>query len=144
MIPRQKPYRPTVSMTFEQMLERVRYEGAYPTRARAEEAVRAVLASLGRQLTGDVRVDLAAGLPHEAAAILTSETPATEPLTGWGFVEDLSGRTGGTTATTRWDTGTVLRVVAQLAGEKLLDRVLTRLPTGYALLFARAELTRAA
>ncbi|MEU1695586.1 DUF2267 domain-containing protein, partial [Streptomyces hirsutus] len=89
-------------------------------------------------------VDLAAGLPHEAAAILTSETPATEPLTGWGFVEDLSGRTGGTTATTRWDTGTVLRVVAQLAGEKLLDRVLTRLPTGYALLFGRAELTRAA
>ncbi|MFI8306148.1 DUF2267 domain-containing protein [Streptomyces sp. NPDC085927] len=144
MIPQQEPYRSTVSMTFEQMLERVRYEGAYPTRARAEEAVRAVLASLGRQLTGDERVDLAARLPHEAAALFTSEIPATEPLNGWGFVKDLSGRTGGTTATTRWDTGTVLRVVAQLAGEKLLDRVLAQLPTGYALLFGRAELTQAA
>ncbi|MER5843321.1 MULTISPECIES: DUF2267 domain-containing protein [Streptomyces] len=143
MIPQQKPYRPSVSTTFEQMLERVRYEGAYPTRARAEEAVRAVLASLGRQLTGDERVELAARLPYEAAVILTSETPA-EPLTAWAFVEDLSGRTGGTTATTRWDTGTVLRVVARLAGEKLLDRVLAQLPTGYALLFGRAELTRAA
>ncbi|MFF0114511.1 DUF2267 domain-containing protein [Streptomyces prasinus] len=143
MIPQQKPYRPSVSTTFEQMLERVRYEGAYPTRARAEEAVRAVLASLGRQLTGDERVEFAARLPYEAAVILTSETPA-EPLTGWAFVEDLSGRTGGTTATTRWDTGTVLRVVARLAGEKLLDRVLAQLPTGYALLFGRAELTRAA
>ncbi|MFC5672584.1 DUF2267 domain-containing protein [Streptomyces incanus] len=131
-------------MTFEQMLERVRYEGAYPTRARAEEAVRAVLASLGRQLTGDERVELAVRLPHEAAVVLTSEIPATEPLTGWGFVEDLSCRTGGTTATTRWDTGTVLRVVAQFAGEELLGRILTQLPTGYALLFGRAELTRAA
>ncbi|MGW4510382.1 DUF2267 domain-containing protein, partial [Streptomyces sp. NPDC004436] len=32
------------AMTFDQMLERVRYEGAHPTRERAEEAVRAVLA----------------------------------------------------------------------------------------------------
>ncbi|SDD89165.1 DUF2267 domain-containing protein [Streptomyces prasinopilosus] len=143
MITQQKPSRPRVSTTFEQMLERVRYEGAYPTRARAEEAVRAVLASLGRQLTGDERVELAARLPHEAALVLTSEAPA-EPLTGWGFVKDLSGRTGGTTATTRWDAGTVLRVVAQLAGEELLDRVLAQLPTGYGLLFGRAELTRAA
>ncbi|MFC9952175.1 hypothetical protein ACFVIN_17115, partial [Streptomyces prasinus] len=49
-----------------------------------------------------------------------------------------------TPARPRTDTGTVLRVVARLAGEKLLDRVLAQLPTGYALLFGRAELTRAA
>lgn len=35
-----------VAMTFDQMLERVRYEGAYPTRERAEEAVRAVVSRL--------------------------------------------------------------------------------------------------
>ncbi|MFE7811676.1 DUF2267 domain-containing protein [Streptomyces sp. NPDC057433] len=144
MIPQQEPFRSTVGTTYEQMLERVRYEGAYPTRARAEQAVRAVLASLGRQLAGDERVALAAELPHEAADILTSQTPATRPLTGWGFVEDLSSRTGGTPATTRWDTGTVLRIVAQLTDETLLDRILGRLPTGYALLFGRAELTQAA
>ncbi|MCX5263111.1 MULTISPECIES: DUF2267 domain-containing protein [unclassified Streptomyces] len=131
-------------MTFEQMLERVRYEGAYPTRAQAEESVRAVLAALGRQLTGDERVELAARLPHEAAVTFTSGIPAAERLTGWGFVKDLASRTGGTAATTRWDTGTVLRVVAQLAGEELLGRVLDRLPSGYALLFGRAELTQAA
>ncbi|WP_242432762.1 DUF2267 domain-containing protein [Streptomyces sp. Root1310] len=131
-------------MTFEQMLERVRYEGAYPTRARAEQSVRTVLAALGRQLTGDERVALAARLPHEAAVGFTSEIPTTEPLTGWGFVKDLASRTGGTMATTRWDTGTVLRVVAQLAGEDLLSRVLARLPGGYALLFGRAELVQAA
>ncbi|MFF0160500.1 DUF2267 domain-containing protein [Streptomyces sp. NPDC005263] len=131
-------------MTFEQMLQRVRYEGAYPTRARAEETLRAVLAAFGRQLTGDERVELAARLPHEAAVTFTSEIPTTDPLTGWGFVKDLASRTGGTPATTRWDTGTVLRAVAQLAGEDLLTRILAQLPSGYALLFGRAELTQAA
>ncbi|BDM71334.1 hypothetical protein HEK616_48210 [Streptomyces nigrescens] len=144
MISQQQPCRSTVGMTFEQMLERVRYEGAYPTRARAEEAVHAVLAALGRQLTGDERVELAAGLPHEAALTFTSQIPATEPLTGWGFVKDIASRTGGTMATTRWDTGTVLHIVAQLAGEELLTRILAQLPSGYALLFGRAELTQAA
>ncbi|GGP94229.1 hypothetical protein GCM10010215_20010 [Streptomyces virginiae] len=70
-------------MTFEQMLERVRYEGAYPTRERAEESVRTVLAALGRQLVGDERVDLAQALPVEAALALTAQIPATERLTGW-------------------------------------------------------------
>jgi uncharacterized protein (DUF2267 family) len=144
MISLHEPCRSTVGMTFEQMLQRVRYEGAYPTRARAEESLRAVLAAFGRQLTGDERVELAARLPHEAAVTFTSEIPATESLTGWGFVKDLASRTGGTAATTRWDTGTVLRVVAQLAGEELLRRILAQLPSGYALLFGRAELTQAA
>ncbi|MDX3498236.1 DUF2267 domain-containing protein [Streptomyces turgidiscabies] len=131
-------------MTFEQMLERVRYEGAYPTCAQAEESVRAVLGALGRQLAGDERAELAARMPYEAAVALTSVIPATEPLTGWGFVRDLASRTGRTAATTRWDTGTVFRVVGLLAGEELLSRVLAQLPSGYALLFGRAELTQAA
>ncbi|MFM9372614.1 DUF2267 domain-containing protein [Streptomyces sp. Da 82-17] len=131
-------------MTFEQMLEIVRYEGAYPTRERAEESVRAVLAALGRQLAGDERVDLAARLPHEAAVVLASEIPAREPLTGWGFVKDLASRTGRAAATTRWDTGTVLHTVARIAGEELLTRILDQLPPGYALLFGRAELTQTA
>ncbi|MET9498390.1 DUF2267 domain-containing protein [Streptomyces sp. NPDC006552] len=131
-------------MTFEQMLERVRYEGAYPTRDRAEEVTRLVLAGLGRQLTGEERVDLAARLPREAAAVLTAQIPAVEPLTGWGFVKDLAGRAGATPATTRWDTGAVLATVAHLAGPDLLTRILRQLPSGYALLFGRAELIQAA
>ncbi|MEU6222515.1 DUF2267 domain-containing protein [Streptomyces sp. NPDC047042] len=131
-------------MTFEQMLERVRYEGAYPTRAQAEERVRAVLAALGRQVTGDERVELTSRLPYEAAVVFTSQFPAAEPLTGWDFVKDLASRTGASVATTRWDTGTVLRIVAQLADEELLGRILAQLPSGYALLFGRAELIQAA
>ncbi len=97
-----------------------------------------------RQVTGEERVELAARLPYEAAVTFTSQAPAAEALSGWTFVKDLASSTGGSPATTRWDTGTVLRVVARLAGEGLLSRVLTQLPSGYALLFGRAELTQAA
>ncbi|MEU8827581.1 DUF2267 domain-containing protein [Streptomyces sp. NPDC048636] len=131
-------------MTFSQLLEKVRYEGAYPTRERAETVVRAVLTGLGRQLTGDERVDLASRLPLEAARMFAGPIPDPEPLTGWGFVKDLVIRAGGTPATARWDTGSVLKVVAQLVGDDLVDRILAQLPPGYALLFGRIELTRAA
>ncbi|WP_328491660.1 DUF2267 domain-containing protein [Streptomyces sp. NBC_00414] len=136
------PARP--GTTFHRMLERIRYEGAYPTRERAEEVTHAVLAALGRQLTGEERTQLAACLPAEAALVLTGQDPDPRPLTGWGFVKDLAGRTGGTPATTRWDTGAVLAAVGDLAGPVLLDRVLAQLPPGYALLFGRAELIQAA
>lgn len=62
------------------MLEKVRYEGAYPTRERADEAARLVRAGLGCQLTGDERVDLADRLPPEAARVLTAQIPDPRPL----------------------------------------------------------------
>lgn len=144
MSDRLTPFQHQPVMTYEQMLEKVRYEGAYPTRERAEEVVRLILAGLGRQLTGDERVELAARLPLEAARLLTEQIPDTQPLTGWAFVKDLGARTGATPATARWDTGSVLCAVAAIAGPDLLTRILRQLPSGYALLFGRAELTRAA
>ncbi|MFD5816695.1 DUF2267 domain-containing protein [Streptomyces sp. NPDC127038] len=132
------------AVTFDQMLEKVRYEGVYPTRRQAHNVVRRVLEALGRQLTDDERAELAARLPREAAGYLVSQTPAGRPLTGWGFVKDLAERTGDTPATTRWDTGSVLGVVARLAGDDLIARIIAQLPDGYALLFGRAQLARAA
>ncbi|MFJ2854316.1 DUF2267 domain-containing protein [Streptomyces rubiginosohelvolus] len=132
------------STAYQQMLERVRYEGAYPTRERAEEVVRLVLAGLGRQLAGDERVDLAARLPLEAARALTAQIPDTQPLSGWAFVKDLAARSGASLATTRWDTGSVFAAVAAHAGSDLITRILDQLPTGWALLFGQAELNPAA
>ncbi|WP_435192247.1 DUF2267 domain-containing protein [Streptomyces sp. bgisy126] len=137
-------HRQPYSTAYEQMLEKVRYEGAYPTRERADEAVRLILAGLGRQLTGDERVDLAACLPLEAARILTAQVPDTRPLTGWAFVKDLAARTGASPATTRWDTGSVFAAVTAHAGPDLATRILNQLPAGWALLFGQAELAPAA
>nr|WP_206506699.1 DUF2267 domain-containing protein [Streptomyces chrestomyceticus] len=138
--PLQQPY----GKAYEHLLEKVRYDGAYPTRQKAEEAVHLVLSGLGRQLTGDERVELAARLPVEAACILTAQIPDAQPLGGWAFVKDLASRTGASLATTRWDTGAVFSAVAACAGPDLLTRILHQLPSGYALLFGRAELTQAA
>ncbi|WP_425842355.1 DUF2267 domain-containing protein [Streptomyces fractus] len=128
--------------SYEQLLERVRYEGVYATREQAEKITTDVLAALGRRLAADERVDLAARLPFEAARTLTCQIPDPTPLAGWAFVQDLATRTRTGTAATRWAAGTVLRAVAALAGPELLDRILTHLPPGYALLFGRAELTQ--
>ncbi|MFK4213894.1 DUF2267 domain-containing protein [Streptomyces sp. NPDC030920] len=133
---RKQPY----STAYEQMLEKVRYEGAYPNRERADEVVRLVLAGLGRQLTGDERVDLAACLPLEAARVLTTQIPNPQPLGGWDFVKDLAARSGASLATTRWDTGSVFAAVAAHAGPDLITRTLHQLPTGWALLFGQADL----
>lgn len=126
--------------TVDRLLEKIRYEGAYPTRERAEESLRAVLAALGRQVTGDERVALAAALPREAALVFTSEAPAVKQLPGAAFVRDLAANTGGTPATARWDAGVVLSQIAALLGDDLVARVVNSLPPGYALLFGRAEL----
>ncbi|KAB1140928.1 DUF2267 domain-containing protein [Streptomyces luteolifulvus] len=131
-------------MTFEQMLGKVHYDGAYPTRERAEQAIRLVLSGLGRQVTGEERVELAARLPLQAARLFTEQIPDSQPLTGWAFVKDLATRSDATLATTRWDTGSVLAAVAALAGPDLLTRILRQLPGGYALLFGRAEPTQVA
>ncbi|WP_236243491.1 DUF2267 domain-containing protein [Streptomyces sp. CC228A] len=141
-LPQPTAARPAVS--YRQMLERVRYEGVYPTRERAEEVVRTVLGALGRQVTGEERVALAACLPRPAARIFTAQPPENECLTGWAFVKDIATRTGASLATTRWDVGSVLTTVAHVAGPDLTDRLLRRLPQGYALLFGRAQLAQAA
>lgn len=144
MLSLREPATAPTGMTFHQMLEKIRYEGAYPTREKAEDVTHAVLEALGRQLPSDTRLELAARLPAEAARALTRRAPAPQPLTGWGFVKDLADHTGTTPATARWDTGTVLTAVGQLAGDDLVARIIGRLPDGYALLFGRAQLTRAA
>ncbi|MBT1186521.1 hypothetical protein HET69_21570 [Streptomyces sp. CJ_13] len=46
MYDRPLPDRTSTAMTFDQMLERVRYEGAYATRERAAGVIHAVLAAL--------------------------------------------------------------------------------------------------
>jgi uncharacterized protein (DUF2267 family) len=144
MLTQPAPAPTTPGMTYDHLLELVRYEGAYPTRERAADVVHAVLAALGRQLTGAERADLAACLPVEAALTFTAQVPAPQQLTGWAFVKDIATRGERTAATARWDAGTVLHALAHLADPSLVDRILTQLPAGYALLFGRAELTQAA
>ncbi|MGW0335427.1 DUF2267 domain-containing protein [Streptomyces sp. NPDC003011] len=123
------------------LVEAVREAGQYSTTAEAERVIRVVLSALGGHVVGDERVDLARALPEEAARVVASQVPATRPLTAAEFVDAIAARIeGATSATARWDVSSVLSVLPRLVGDDLVDRVLTHLPSGYALLFGRAEL----
>ncbi|WP_344047782.1 DUF2267 domain-containing protein [Streptomyces thermoalcalitolerans] len=127
-----------------ELTERVQEAGQYTTRAEAERVTRIVLSVLGGHVTGDERVELAQALPEEAARVIASQIPVTRPLTAAEFVDAAAARIDGSTpATARWDVSSVLSVLADLLDEDLLTRILNQLPSGYALLFGRAELTPA-
>ncbi|WP_326599877.1 DUF2267 domain-containing protein [Streptomyces sp. NBC_01803] len=126
-------------------MNQVRQYGQYESGSEAERVTRTVLSELGCHLTGDERADLARSLPTEAAARLVGGAPAERPLTAAAFVRDVAARMDGATeATARWDVSSVLCVVAETADTELVNRVIGALPPGYALLFGRAELARAA
>ncbi|MFJ3618516.1 DUF2267 domain-containing protein [Streptomyces iakyrus] len=127
-----------------QLIEAVRETGLYPTRTKAEQVTRTVLAALGAHVTGDERVDLARALPGEAARLIAAQIPATHRLTAARFVDEVAARTpGATSATARWDVSSVLGTLPPLIGDDLVTRILAQLPAGYALLFGRADLTPA-
>ncbi|MFJ4541731.1 DUF2267 domain-containing protein [Streptomyces tibetensis] len=139
---RRAPHAADADDGWPRLVDAVRESGLYPTRAKAEQVTRTVLAALGTHVTGDERVDLARALPAEAARLIASQIPATHRLTAARFVDEVASRTpGATSATARWDVSSVLSTLPPLIGDDLVTRILAQLPTGYALLFGRADLT---
>ncbi|MEU6093325.1 DUF2267 domain-containing protein [Streptomyces sp. NPDC047079] len=128
------------------LIEAVKDSGQYTTTKEAERVTRLVLSTLGGHVVGDERVELARRLPEEAARLIASQIPVTCPLTAPEFVDSVAARIeGATPATARWDVSAVLSALPELIGDGLTSRLLAQLPTGYALLFGKADLlTRAA
>lgn len=131
----------TTPATWADLITAVQEAGQYPTRAEAERITRIVLSALGGHVTGDERVALAQALPEEAARVVASQIPATRPLTAPEFVDSVATRIeGATPAMARWDVSSVLSALPKLVGDDLIARTLAQLPSGYALLFGRADL----
>lgn len=132
-------------MRWSELIETVREAGGYDGAADAERVTRVVLTALGGHVAGDVRADLVRQLPPEAARLCADRVPAARPLAAAEFVDSVARRLpGATPATARWDVSSVLTALARAVDEELVDRLLGLLPSGYALLFGRAELVRAA
>ncbi len=132
-------------MRWSELIEAVRESGQYPTAVQAERVTRTVLGALGGHVVGDERVELAGQLPAEAAKVIADQVPVTRQLTAAEFVESVARRLeGATPATARWDVSSVLTALARAVDSSLVDRLLSLLPPGYALLFGRAELVAAA
>ncbi|WP_354644760.1 DUF2267 domain-containing protein [Kitasatospora camelliae] len=127
-----------MTLRWEAFLDRVQERGEYDTAEEAERAARVVLALLGAHLVGQVRAELAARLPEALALVLLNPLQAAEPLTPDRFVRATAAWIeGATEQTAPWDIGAVLSIVADAAGDQLMDRILFQLPPGYDLLFGR-------
>lgn len=126
------------------LLQQVRHLGLYTSDEEAERVLHTVLAALGAQLTGDERCELAAALPERERTIFASQIPLPAPVAAPAFVETVALALNTTLTTARWDTSSVLAALAAADHDALIDRILDRLPRGYALLFGRADLAPAA
>ncbi|MEV6297263.1 DUF2267 domain-containing protein [Streptomyces sp. NPDC051896] len=114
----------------------VQERGEYPSQEEAERACRVVLALLGAHLVGEVRAELAARLPETLAYVLLNPLQAHEPLPPERFIRATAAWIeGATEKTATWDVSAVLSVVADIAGEDLMNHILLQLPPGYDLLF---------
>ncbi|MFJ6216641.1 DUF2267 domain-containing protein [Streptomyces sp. NPDC092296] len=125
------------------LLRQVRHLGRHTSDEEAEGVLDTVLAVLGSQLTGGERRALAAVLPDRARTTFASRLPLPEPVAAPAFVETVAHALDAALAVARWDTSCVPAALADLAGERLTDRILAYLPRGCALLFGRAELAAA-
>lgn len=131
-------------MSWDDLVQRVRVLGEYATRREAERVLRTVLSMLGGHLAEAERAELGRCLPQPAATLLGGQPPANRPLTAAEFVDTLAALIDGAThATARWDASSVLATLAEPAGDDLIRRIIDRLPSGYALLFGKPELTPA-
>ncbi|MFF4211067.1 DUF2267 domain-containing protein [Streptomyces sp. NPDC001796] len=134
----------TTRPDWSRLVEAVQESGQYTTIKEAERITRIVLSALGGHVIGDERVELARRLPEEAARLIASQIPVTRPLAAPEFVDAVATRIeGATPATARWDVSAVLSTLPALVGDDLTARLLRQLPSGYALLFGKAELAPA-
>ncbi|MFF4840978.1 DUF2267 domain-containing protein [Streptomyces collinus] len=129
-----------MTLRMEAFLDRVKERGEYTNQQEADRAARVVLALLGAHLVGEVRAQLAGGLPDGFALILLNPLQATEPLSPERFVRATAAWIeGATEQTAAWDVSAVLSTVADAADDELMAQILLQLPAGYDLLFGRPQ-----
>ncbi|MFD4985338.1 DUF2267 domain-containing protein [Streptomyces sp. NPDC058374] len=129
-------------MRYDEFLARVRDLGEHADQAEAEEITRAVLAVIARRLTAREVGDLAAQLPDELGrAMAADEEWQAESYGVAEFLRRVAERTGARPRTAEWDASAVLTALAATVSGGELNQILTQLPSGFAPLFGKPELS---
>lgn len=129
-------------MNYDEFLAQVRERGEYPSRDEAQRVSTAVLEVLASRLTPGEAGDLAAQLPGELPRVLTApRNGAAERFGVDEFCRRVAERVGGSPPTAEWDASAVLSTIADSVSGGELNHVLSQLPSGYAPLFGKAELS---
>lgn len=129
-------------MEYDKIVATIRERGQYQSAGEAEQVAKSVLQVLaGRIGPGEV-LDLAEQLPQPLADALRSGTrDRAESYGVEEFCRRIAGRTGAGPQTAEWDASAVLSTVAEAVSGGELNQVLTQLPSGYAVLFGKVDLS---
>ncbi|WP_374987018.1 DUF2267 domain-containing protein [Streptomyces fradiae] len=127
-------------MRYDEFLTRVRERGEYYDQEEAAHITRAVLEVLGHRVAPGDAADLARLLPSALGEVLAPD--GDRPAEDFGIEEfhrRVGMRTGPRPRTAQWDATAVLTALADTVPGEELDRIVGRLPAGYASLFGKGD-----
>ncbi|MER7405994.1 DUF2267 domain-containing protein [Streptomyces sp. NPDC000070] len=128
-------------MQYHEYLARVRELGEYGSREEATKVTEAVLSVLAQRISPGEVDDLASQLPGPLGQTLTAAKPRQAESFGIDeFYRRVAERIGARPRTAEWDAGAVLTALADAVSGGELNQILSQLPSGYAVLFGRADL----
>ncbi|MDN3296405.1 DUF2267 domain-containing protein [Streptomyces ficellus] len=129
-------------MRYDEFLAQVRERGEYADQAEAEQVTQAVLAILAQRITPGEAKDLAAQLPGDLGqALAVGDERQVESYGVEEFLSRVAERTGARPRTAEWDASAVLSTLAETVSGGELNQLLTQLPSGFAALFGKPELS---
>ncbi|GGW78230.1 DUF2267 domain-containing protein [Streptomyces caelestis] len=128
-------------MQYHEYLARVRELGEYDSQEEAAKVTEAVLSVLAQRISPGEVDDLASQLPGPLGQTLAAARPQQAESFGIdGFCRRVAERIGARPRTAEWDAGAVLTALADAVSGGELNQILSRLPSGYAVLFGKADL----
>ncbi|MDG9709576.1 DUF2267 domain-containing protein [Streptomyces sp. DH10] len=129
-------------MRHDEFLAQVRERGEYNNQEEAERITTAVLDVLSQRITPGEAADLASQLPEPLRGPLTGDRD--RPSESYGveeFLRRVAERVGARPRTAEWDASAVLSTLADAVSGGELNQILSQLPSGYAAMFGRADLS---
>ncbi|MGW0086492.1 DUF2267 domain-containing protein [Streptomyces sp. NPDC003393] len=129
-------------MKCDEFLARVRERGEFYSQDEAQKITEDVLGVLAKRIGPDEVDDLASELPMPLGRTLTdAKRERAETFGIEEFYHRVAERTGARPRTAQWDASAVLTTVADVVSGGELNQVISRLPSGYAPLFGKADHT---
>ncbi len=128
-------------MQYEEFVERVRQRAELTSFERAEAASRAIIAMLGKYLTGDGgRLDLASQLPQGLAEHLEWQSPMGDRISSYNdFLQRVGESEGVRFEEAEAHARAVMDVLREVIGEGDMEKVRRQFPGEFAPLFMDAE-----
>ncbi|MEV0976457.1 DUF2267 domain-containing protein [Streptomyces sp. NPDC049915] len=128
-------------MRYDEFLARVRERGEYDSQDEAAEVTEGVLSVLAQRISPGEVDDLGSQLPGPLGQTLAAAKPQQAESFGIEeFFRRVAEKTGARPRTAEWDASAVLTAVADAVSGGELNQVISQLPSGYAVLFGKADL----